>query len=112
MPAVAPPISNCQAAIVSEGGPALSRGIAHEAIDDDALEEEIADRLSADDGIDESQITITVHGGVAELSGSVETREQQALAEQIVEAVPGVRATRNKLVLTGLDSHIPYDATE
>lgn len=101
-----------QAAIVSEGGPALSRGIAHEAIDDDALEEEIADRLSADDGIDESQITITVHGGVAELSGSVETREQQALAEQIVEAVPGVRATRNKLVLTGLDSHIPYDATE
>jgi osmotically-inducible protein OsmY len=101
-----------QTAIVSEGGPALSKGIAHDAIDDDALEEEISDRLSLDDRIDESQITITVHGGIAELTGSVETREQQFVAEQIVEAVAGIRIVRNRLVLTGLDSHIPYDATE
>jgi osmotically-inducible protein OsmY len=101
-----------QAAIVSEGGPALSKTIAHGAIEDDALEEEIAERLSLDDRIDESQITVTVHSGVVELDGSVETREEQLIAEQIVEGVSGIRIVRNKLVLTGLDSHIPYDATE
>jgi hypothetical protein len=101
-----------QTAILSEGGPALSKGIAHEAIDDDALEEEVSDRLSLDDRIDESQITVTIHGGIAEISGSVETREQQFVAEQIVESVSGIRIVRNRLVLTGVDSHIPYDATE
>lgn len=101
-----------QTAIASEGGPALSKGIAHDAIDDDALEEAISDRLSLDDRIDESQITVTVHGGIAEIGGSVETREQQFVAEQIVEGVSGIRIVRNRLVLTGLDSHIPYDATE
>jgi len=99
-------------AILSEGGPSISKGIAHDAIDDDALEEEVSDRLSLDDRIDESQITVTIRDGVAELSGSVETREQQLVAEQIVAAVAGIRIVRNRLVLTGLDSHIPYDATE
>jgi osmotically-inducible protein OsmY len=101
-----------QTAIRSEGGPSISKTIAHGAIDDDVLEEEISDRLSLDDRIDESQITVTVHGGIAELSGSVETREEQFVAEQIVEGVSGIRIVRNKLILTGLDSHIPYDATE
>ena len=101
-----------ETAIVSEGGPAISKDIAHDAIDDDALEEEVSDRLSLDDRIDESQITVTIHHGVAELSGSVETRDQQFVAEQIVATVSGIRIVRNRLVLTGLDSHIPYDATE
>ena len=101
-----------QTAILSEGGPSISKDIEHEAIDDDALEEEISDRLSLDDRIDESQITVTIHQGVAELSGSVETREQQFVAEQIVAAVPGIRIVRNRLVLSGLDSLIPNDATE
>jgi hypothetical protein len=99
-------------AIASEGGPSISKSIAHDAIDDDALEEEVSDRLSLDDRIDESQITVTIHDGVAELSGSVETRDQQFVAEQIVATVAGIRFVRNRLVLTGLDSHIPYDATE
>ncbi|MDB5556384.1 MAG: hypothetical protein JWL86_6368 [Rhizobium sp.] len=101
-----------QTEIVSEGGPALAKEIAHDAIDDDALEEEISDRLSLDDRIDESQITVTVHSGIAEIGGSVETREQQFVAEQIVEGVSGIRIVRNRLALTGVDSHIPSDATE
>lgn len=101
-----------ETAILSEGGPSISKDVSHDAINDDGLEEEIADRLSLDDRIDESQITVTVRNGVAELSGSVETRDQQFVAEQIVAAVTGIRIVRNRLVLTGLDSHIPYDATE
>ena len=99
-------------AIRSEGGPALARGIAHEAIEDDALEEAVYEALSADDRIDENQITVTVQDGIAEIEGSVETREQHMIAEKLVEAVAGIRAVRNRLVLSGLDGHVPFDATE
>jgi osmotically-inducible protein OsmY len=101
-----------QTAIRSEGGPSLARAIAHGAIDDDGLEEAAYEALSADGRIDESQITVTVHGGVAEMEGSVETREQRAIAEQIIESIPGISAAQNRLVLSGLDGHIPLDASE
>ena len=98
-------------AIRSEGGPSLSQRIAREAIEDDALEEEISNHLTDRDDIDEDQITVTVQHGVAKLSGSVETSSHAALAARIAAAVPGVRAVYNLLVPTGLDSHIPGDAT-
>ena len=99
-------------AILSAGGPSLARSIAHEAIDDDALEEAVYEILSNDDRIDESQITVTIHRGVADIDGSVETREQYAIAELLVEQVQGIRAVRNGLAVLGLDGHIPMDATE
>lgn len=98
--------------IRSEGGPALAQGIAREAIDDDALEEEIFDQLTRRDDIDEDQITVTVRDGVAELTGSVDRAEAGFIAEQIAGAVPGVRFVRNRLVSLGTDSHIPDDATD
>jgi hypothetical protein len=97
-------------AILSEGGPALSKGIAHEAIEDDALEEEITDQLSNRADLDMEQVTVRVRNGVAELTGSVETHQASAVAAQIAAAVPGIDDVRNRLVLTGLDSHIPGDA--
>lgn len=98
-------------AIRSEGGSVLSKGIAREAIDDDALEEEISNHFVDRDDIDEDQITVTVQHGVAKLSGSVETANEVALAARITAAVPGVRAVYNLLVPVGIDSHIPGDAT-
>lgn len=97
-------------AIRSGGGSALSREIAHGAIEDDALEEEIADRLSSHADLDTEQITVTAHNGVVELSGSVETAEASTLAARIAAAVRGVAGVRNRLVLIGVDSHIPDDA--
>jgi BON domain-containing protein len=99
-------------AIRSEGGPALAQGIAREAIDDDALEEQIFDEFSSREDIDESQITVTVHDGIAELTGSVDGTDATFVAEQIAGAVPGVRFVRNRLVSLGIDSHIPRDATD
>jgi hypothetical protein len=98
--------------IRSEGGPALAQGIAREAIDDDVLEEQIFDEFSNRDDIDESQITVTVHDGIAELTGSVDGTDATFVAEQIAGAVPGVRFVRNRLVSMGIDSHIPSDATD
>lgn len=97
-------------AIRSSGGPTISRDIAHEAIEDDALEEDITDRMSNHDELDADQITVTVHNGRVELSGTVETAEASSLATRIAAAAPGVAGVRNRLVLTGLDSHIPGDA--
>lgn len=99
-------------AIRSVGGPALAQGIAREAIEDDALEEQIFDEFSNRDDIDESQITVSVHDGIAELTGNVDGPDATFLAEQIAGAVPGVRFVRNRLVTVGIDSHIPRDATD
>jgi osmotically-inducible protein OsmY len=98
--------------IRSGGGPALAQGIAREAIDDDALEEQIFDQLSNRDDIDEDQITVTVRDGIAELTGRVDRADATFIAEQIAGAVPGVRFVRNRLVSMGIDSHIPSDATD
>lgn len=98
--------------IRSEGGPALAQGIASEAIDDDALEEQIFDQLTERADIDEDQITVTVRNGIAELTGNVDTTDAAFVAEQIAGAVPGVRFVRNRLVSLGVDSHIPDDATD
>lgn len=97
-------------AIQSRGGPAISREIAHDAIEDDGLEEEITDLISNHDELDADQITVTVLQGIVALSGSVETARASALAERIAAGVSGVGGVRNGLVLTGLDSHIPGDA--
>jgi osmotically-inducible protein OsmY len=98
--------------IQSEGGPSLSQSVASEAIEDDALEEQIYDRFSQYPDLGDDQVTVTVRHGVAELSGRVETQEISVRAEQIAAATPGVVAVRNALVLIGVDSHIPRDATE
>jgi hypothetical protein len=98
--------------IRSEGGPALAQSIASEAIDDDALEEQIFDQLSDQDDLDEDQITVTVRNGIVELTGNVDTIDAAFVAEQIAGAVPGVRFVRNRLVSVGVDSHIPDDATD
>jgi hypothetical protein len=97
-------------AIQSGGGPAISRDIAHEAIEDDGLEETISNLLADRDDLDAEQITVRVLDGVVELSGSVETVQAASLAERIADAVPGVGRVRNQLVLTGVDSNIPEDA--
>ena len=97
-------------AIRSGGGPALSKDIAHGSIEDDDLEEHVADRLSDSADLDIEQITVSVRHGIVELTGSVETAEASALATRIAAAVPGVGSVRNRLVLIGVDSHIPGDA--
>jgi hypothetical protein len=98
--------------IQSEGGPSLSQGIARDAIDDDALEEQVFNRLADQDMVDEEQVTVTVRDGVAELTGNVDRAEVAFVAEQVAGAVPGVRFVRNRLVPVGIDSHIPKDATD
>ena len=96
--------------IESHGGPSLSPTGEEVVIEDDVLEERITEILSEKANFDIELITVTVHDGVATLTGEVETAHDRTLAKTLTLAVPGIRGCVNELVLIGLDSHIPSDS--
>ncbi len=67
---------------------------------DERIREDISERLYADDHVDASEITITVQSGEVTLSGSVETRRMKHRAEDIADAVSGVKDVHNQLKVT------------
>ncbi len=97
-------------AIDSAGGPVVLPWREEDIIEDDVLEERITDVLSAREEFDADLITVTVHQGVATLSGEVETAAARALAAMLTKSVGGVRRCVNDLVLIGVDGLIPPDA--
>jgi len=96
--------------IESHGGPAVTSAGEESVIEDDVLEEQIMDVLTQNESFLAELITVTVHEGVATLSGEVETAHDRALARTLTLAVRGVRGCVNELVLIGVDSHIPSDS--
>jgi|GEM_PF-950071 len=63
----------------------------------DRIREDICDRLTDDDWLDASHVQVQVQGNEVILSGTVETREQKRRAEDLVEAISGVRHVENRL---------------
>lgn len=99
-------------AIQSSGGPRVDPETEDGTIADDDLEERIFNFLSEKDDLDASNVTVTVHDGVATLSGSVETRDARNLVNRLVGSIAGIRETRNELSTTDVGSHIPSDYDE
>jgi BON domain len=64
---------------------------------DDRLREDVCHRLSADDEIDASNITVTVAKAEVTLEGTVHDRHAKRRAEDIVEWVTGVTGVHNRL---------------
>jgi hypothetical protein len=64
---------------------------------DERIREDVCDRLSDDDEVDASEITVTVVGGEVRLEGTVVDRYSKHRAEDLVEAVSGVREVTNNL---------------
>lgn len=64
---------------------------------DERLREQICERLSADDEVDASEISVRVEDGEATLEGSTETRVQKHHAELIAAGVTGVSDVHNRL---------------
>lgn len=98
--------------IDSDGGPTLFPEEEMGNISDDDIEERIADRLSDSGRWIDNQIDVTVHKGIAEINGEVDTENERQLIEQVILRTPGIRDTINNLILLGADSHIPPDADE
>jgi hypothetical protein len=70
---------------------------------DARIEEDLAERLMRNDYLDATDIEIIVDNGEVTLNGSVHDRQDRRLAEDIAEAVAGVRNVQNNLRLQPTD---------
>lgn len=64
---------------------------------DDRIKDDINDRLSDDPFIDASEIEVTVSNGEVTLTGSVDHRSSKRRAEDLAEAVSGVKNVENRI---------------
>jgi hypothetical protein len=67
---------------------------------DERLKELICERLTDDDEIDASDITVDVRNGEVTLSGTVDDRRTKYLVEELVERCGGVKEIHNNLRLS------------
>ena len=70
---------------------------------DERIREEISDRLTDDPRVDASDITVEVTSGEVTLNGTVSDRDQKRRAEDLAEAVSGVREVVNHLRVSRSD---------
>jgi len=71
---------------------------------DERLREEICERLTRDDVVDASEISVEVAGGEVTLAGSVDCRAAKHRAEDIVDSVLGVVDISNRLRVGAADA--------
>jgi len=84
---------------------------------DERIREDVCDRLSWDDEVDATDITVRVENGEVTLEGSVETRHMKRLAEDIAEGVSGVTDVHNtvrvkKPILSEIKEKLTGEAQE
>jgi osmotically-inducible protein OsmY len=78
-------------------GPAPGRGPKDYQRSDERIREELCDAMTDDDSLDASEISIQVQKGEVTLTGSVSSRDQKRRAEDLAEAVSGVRDVTNNI---------------
>lgn len=64
---------------------------------DERIREEVSDRLTDDPRVDASEISVQVQDGLVTLTGTVTDRDQKRRAEDVAEAVGGVKDVNNSL---------------
>ncbi len=64
---------------------------------DERIKEDVSDRLSDDDTLDASEITVEVSSGEVTLSGYVDSRQAKRTAEDCAEQCAGVTQVQNNL---------------
>jgi hypothetical protein len=82
-------------------GPYVGRGPKGYARSDESIYEEACQRLLRDGYVDATDIEVKVEHGEVTLEGWVEDRDQKRLAEDLVEAVPGVVDVHNRTRIRG-----------
>jgi osmotically-inducible protein OsmY len=84
-----------------ESGPFVGRGPKGYQRSDERLREDVCERLTQHGDIDASEIEVRVENGEVTLTGTVDDRQSKRLAEDIVDAVPGVKQVQNQLRISG-----------
>jgi hypothetical protein len=64
---------------------------------DERILEEVSDRLTQDHDVDASEIEVTVADGQVTLTGTVNSRHQKRIAEDVAESCSGVVDVHNRL---------------
>jgi osmotically-inducible protein OsmY len=64
---------------------------------DESMREGICESLTENPDLDSDDIEVSVEGGEGTLPGSAEGRDARSLAQNLAEAVAGVRAVHNHL---------------
>jgi osmotically-inducible protein OsmY len=78
-------------------GPYRGKGPKGYTRSDERIKEDVNDRLNDDSRVDASEIEVTVTGCEVTLSGTVHSREEKRRAEDLAEAVSGVKNVENRL---------------
>lgn len=95
-PAVPPsPLSPPRAA--SASGPYAGYGPRGYHRTDERIHEDVCERLTEHGDLDATDVEVGVAGGEVTLSGTVATRGQKRLAEDIVDGISGVAEVHNRL---------------
>jgi hypothetical protein len=81
------------------GGPYAGRGPRGYRRSDDRIHENVCEWFTLHGDLDPSDVEVTVRSGEVTLTGTVATRAQKRLAEDIAEAVSGVVEVHNNLRL-------------
>ncbi len=64
---------------------------------DERIREDVSDRLTDHPGIDATDVDVDVRDGEVTLKGTVTSRDQKRMAEDVIEHCPGVREVHNHL---------------
>ncbi|HEX6161071.1 MAG TPA: BON domain-containing protein [Thermoanaerobaculia bacterium] len=73
---------------------------------DERIREEVNERLTHHDGVDATDVDVTVETGEVTLSGHVGSRWEKRIAEDIAESVHGVHDVHNRLAITDRQTHL------
>ena len=73
---------------------------------DDRIREDVCELLTQDPDVDASEVTVEVKDGQVILTGTVDSRDAKWLAEDIAEAVSGVKNVVNKLKASSLEKQL------
>lgn len=76
---------------------------------DDQLREYVTNALVRDPVVERHEISVTVHDGVATLTGAVDSYYEKSHADQVVARVYGVTEVRNNLEVASDDAMLYYD---
>jgi hypothetical protein len=72
---------------------------------DERIREDVCDMLAGSPMVDASESEVQVKGGDVTLTGSVNSREEKRLAEDLIENISGVKEVNNQLRVQRQQQH-------
>jgi osmotically-inducible protein OsmY len=92
-------------------GPHRGRGPSNYTRSDERIKDDINDRLTEHSYLDASNISVQVDNGEVTLTGTVDSRYEKRLAEDVAEDVSGVRNVENRIRVSNVSAGTTQDTS-